>query len=72
MNLSLWKSQPASGDVAASGAVASFDAELIECLPSGAATVKAAGWTSVGKTTDAELFRKDTTDALKGIGIYVQ
>jgi hypothetical protein len=66
MNLSLWKSQPASGDLAASGAtVPSFDAELIECLPSGATTVKAAGWTLVGKTTDAELFRKDTTDALK-------
>ena len=72
MNLSLWKPQSWSGDDDTGTWAAAFDAELIECLPSWAATVKAAWWTSVWKSADVELFRKDTTDALKSIGIYVQ
>jgi hypothetical protein len=51
---------------------AEADSIIYECLPSGATTLKSAGYTTIGVATWVEFLRKDITDSLKGVDVYIQ
>lgn len=49
------------------------DSEFYECTSTaGASALKSAWYTSIGKTDLSEFFRKDITDWLQNVGIYIQ